>query len=135
MTSRPPPLGSPETQVELSAVSLAAHLIRRGDRISAHLSGAIPELSLPSRKLLLNDIALELPIELSATAEPPVESGSFSIGAIDLNGAKLLTLVSSIAQQGETFRLNGSARALFDPELKAVFSGSAEPRAGRAELS
>lgn len=135
LLSRPPPLGDPESQVRVAkGVTAAAHLVHRNGVIKATISGIIPELSLPSEELLLSNIALKLPVELPAPATPP-EPGSFSIGAISRRETKLLSLSSSITQQGEAFAVKGFARALFDPKLKAAFSGSAQPFEQRAEIS
>ncbi len=135
LAGRPPPLGNAEMPIKMPSFSAAAHLVSRGDRLSAHISGKIPELTLPAGKLSLTDIALELPVELNGAAGQTNEAGSFSIGEIRLDKARLASLAGSITQDGEIFRLNGSARALFDPKLKAVLRGRAAPRDGSYELS
>ena len=135
VTGQPPSLGGPESPIVLSTVAAAVKLVRREDRISAHISGAVPELALPSQNLRLTEIALELPAEMTAGQVLPTKPGRLSIGAIRLNEAKLASVDGSITQEGETFRIDGSARALFDPALKAVFSGHAAPREGKAELT
>ena len=123
------------TPFDLEILELRALVYRQDERSQVRLSGTIDRVSSTPLDLAMNAIRFDLPLQLPLGKDARSGTGALSIDTLNYRDVDLAALNSSIKQRGETFHLDGTISALFDPALQISFDSSLSPRNRQAFAS
>ena len=109
------------TRIETSAVDIQTSAVRIGDDYGVRMSGSLASAELPGHAIRLQDLNFSLPYTTASSLGNEFSKGIIKIGALLLNGEKLVSVAASLRQKDQIYRAGGSIDGLFNPNLHVAF--------------
>jgi len=132
LTTKPFVMHVEKTEIFVADAVWRAQIQKAAETTSANFFADITKAAFPSQHLLLEDIALKLPVTAPLTEQKGTVDGSYSIAAGHFKKIPFFSLSSILTQQGNGILFSGTVRSLLEQNFKIHFDGSANPERKRA---
>ena len=131
---RPFSITSKQTQLDISAISLAAQLEQSDQLTAVQVTGSIAAMDVLSSGVKLADIKLDLPYHFPFSPHHGQRRGKVTVGSVALRDSPLFEATAELAQQQGALHLSGDLKSLFSDNMHAQLEGAFEEEPLQAHL-